>query len=323
LEDKVINTPLNFSFSNLDLYAFNNLAKEWDLDFIKLEAGQFSGTLFQVIDPDFQIGYANFNLKVKQEGKSPPGVWTFAFVIDPHIFWRNYIVQPESIIIYAPNSEINTVSSAGFDVVTFSITEDHLLKIARQVDYPDIVNELRNAEVLITQGPEWKQIRKRLSTELDHFRSVSQNKTIHENKVFLLNELTPQLVKLMLKSKNSTQKVSNKSRLQLLSNVEKIMLGNLTENFTIQEIIEKVETSERTLLYAFKKRFGIGAKAYLKILKLNTVYHVLRQGITESSIAKIARESGFWHLGQFSKDYKNFYGELPTETLFKNSKVEI
>ncbi|RLD37204.1 MAG: AraC family transcriptional regulator, partial [Bacteroidetes bacterium] len=37
-----------------------------------------------------------------------------------------------------------------------------------------------------------------------------------------------------------------------------------------------------------------------------------------SSIANIARASGFWHMGQFYKDYKKFFGELPSDTLKNN-----
>jgi len=28
-----------------------------------------------------------------------------------------------------------------------------------------------------------------------------------------------------------------------------------------------------------------------------------------------AREGGFWHMGKFAADYRNQFGELPSETL--------
>jgi len=117
--------------------------------------------------------------------------------------------------------------------------------------------------------------------------------------------------------------------------VKKVSFPNIVRKLTPAEIlqtqgsawhlvsnhIEKVGFSERTLLYACKKRCGIGPKAYLKILKLNDVYHTFRFGNIESSIAKLARESGFWHMVQFFKDYKKFYGELPSETILKSNKM--
>jgi len=32
----------------------------------------------------------------------------------------------------------------------------------------------------------------------------------------------------------------------------------------------------------------------------------------------MANRHGFWHMGQFAKDYKNLFGELPSQTLSKN-----
>jgi len=29
----------------------------------------------------------------------------------------------------------------------------------------------------------------------------------------------------------------------------------------------------------------------------------------------IANQYGFWHMGQFAKDYNNLFGELPSETI--------
>ena len=309
---------VSITFENLDLFAFNNLAKAWQVDFLKIEKGRFASTLFQVIDPEFQIGHVKFNLGVKQEGTSPPGVWTFAFVIGEPTYWRNYVVQAESVIIYAPDSEINAVSSANFEVVVFSIPEKQLIKIANKSNLSGFLQKLRDDELLKSHGKEWGKIRKRLLKEMKILTSAKNLSLLNESKHFLKNKLSYQLVHLMSKLKKSTLKVSNKSRLKLLSEVERFMLNNMTEHIALKDIVDHVQRSERTLLYAFKKRFGISPMAYFKILKLNRVYHALREGIEEKPIAKLARESGFWHMGQFSKDYKKFYGELPSETIKKS-----
>jgi len=38
-------------------------------------------------------------------------------------------------------------------------------------------------------------------------------------------------------------------------------------------------------------------------------------------VADVANRHGFWHMGQFAKDYRKTFGELPSETL-KRSRVE-
>ena len=56
------------------------------------------------------------------------------------------------------------------------------------------------------------------------------------------------------------------------------------------------------------------------ILKLNNLHHKLHDDKNNSSIASLARESGFWHLGQLYKDYKRFFGVLPSEIVNKGWK---
>jgi AraC family ethanolamine operon transcriptional activator len=39
----------------------------------------------------------------------------------------------------------------------------------------------------------------------------------------------------------------------------------------------------------------------------------------ESRVADIAIRWGFWHMGQFARDYRAMFGELPSETLKKSA----
>ena len=56
--------------------------------------------------------------------------------------------------------------------------------------------------------------------------------------------------------------------------------------------------------------------AYLKIEQLNRVHRKLRDTAPDEMLIKqIALTYGFSHLGQFSRDYKQLFGELPSETL--------
>jgi len=85
----------------------------------------------------------------------------------------------------------------------------------------------------------------------------------------------------------------------------------------VVDIARHLQVSERTLLYAFKNRFNMSTKAYINTLRLNHVHHALYKQLGDKPVASIARESGFWHMGQFFKDYKRFFGVLPSETLKK------
>jgi AraC family transcriptional regulator, ethanolamine operon transcriptional activator len=74
--------------------------------------------------------------------------------------------------------------------------------------------------------------------------------------------------------------------------------------------------SERTLEYAFQEVMGMSPMAYLTRLRLHRVRQVLRMATHGSTtVSAEALNWGFWHFGDFSRAYKDCFGELPSETL--------
>ena len=84
----------------------------------------------------------------------------------------------------------------------------------------------------------------------------------------------------------------------------------------VSELSKIAVINERTLSRIFNKRFGISPKAYLNKLRLNGVRSDLKKySTTKLKVTDIANDWGYWHMGQFAADYKDLFGELPSETL--------
>jgi len=63
------------------------------------------------------------------------------------------------------------------------------------------------------------------------------------------------------------------------------------------------------------ERFGLPPAAYMKARRLNGARRDLcGQHEPSIKIADIANKWGFWHLGQFAKDYRQWFWELPSDT---------
>jgi AraC-like DNA-binding protein len=78
--------------------------------------------------------------------------------------------------------------------------------------------------------------------------------------------------------------------------------------------------SERTLQHAFQKVMGMSPVAYLTRLRLHRVRKALQMATHGSTtVSAQALNWGFWHFGDFSRAYKNCFGELPSETLRRKS----
>jgi AraC family ethanolamine operon transcriptional activator len=88
------------------------------------------------------------------------------------------------------------------------------------------------------------------------------------------------------------------------------------EPLTVFELTQVTRASERTLQYAFRERFGISPKSYLRTRRLNGAHKELRRANpSKVRVSDAARQWGFEHMSQFAADYRRQFGELPSETL--------
>jgi AraC-like DNA-binding protein len=103
---------------------------------------------------------------------------------------------------------------------------------------------------------------------------------------------------------------------KLTKQVDTMVRAVVDRPITLQQICENVETSPRSLNYAFQAVYGLSPMEYLKILRLNQVRWALRKADpTQNRVSGIANRFGFWHMGQFGADYKKMFGETPSTTL--------
>ncbi|WP_171118900.1 helix-turn-helix domain-containing protein [Ruegeria sp. HKCCA5463] len=104
------------------------------------------------------------------------------------------------------------------------------------------------------------------------------------------------------------------TRRRALDRATDLMVANLEDPISIEEICKESGASWRTLDRAFKEQFGQSPKSYYMRLRLNRVREDLLSGSFSGRITDAANRLGFWHMGQFARDYRLFFRELPSET---------
>ena len=84
------------------------------------------------------------------------------------------------------------------------------------------------------------------------------------------------------------------------------------------ELCAALGVSATSLYQAFRSTFGMSPHRYLKMRRMGMVRAALRaRSGPWHSVKAIALSHGFWHLGQFARDYHALYGEPPSATLFQ------
>lgn len=85
---------------------------------------------------------------------------------------------------------------------------------------------------------------------------------------------------------------------------------------SIGELCLAAHVSERTLRVAFVREFDLPPSRYFHNWALQAAHRRLRDADPAAhSVAEIATDVGFGHLGRFSGSYRALYGEMPSTTL--------
>jgi AraC family transcriptional regulator, ethanolamine operon transcriptional activator len=92
------------------------------------------------------------------------------------------------------------------------------------------------------------------------------------------------------------------------------VLAHRSRAVGVPELCEQLHVSRRTLQYCFQDVLGMAPATYLRALRLNGARRDLC-GRGAGSVQDVAAAWGFWHLSQFSADYRRMFGMRPSEAL--------
>ena len=105
---------------------------------------------------------------------------------------------------------------------------------------------------------------------------------------------------------------------------EDYTLSQPTSRPTISDLCSVTNVSERTLQNAFKEIMKMSPTSFLRRLRLHRVRLELQKtSYSQSTVSTVAQNWGFWHFGDFSRSYKDCFGETPSATLRKSRRSTV
>ncbi|WP_338923417.1 helix-turn-helix domain-containing protein [Pseudomonas silesiensis] len=93
------------------------------------------------------------------------------------------------------------------------------------------------------------------------------------------------------------------------------------ETLNLLELSQVAGVSLRQLQQAFKAYSGMTPTHWLRLRRLNSAHReLLKRSPMETTVAEVAMQWSFWHLGRFSSSYRALFQELPSETLKRSCR---
>ncbi|MFD2664382.1 helix-turn-helix domain-containing protein [Halomonas halophila] len=117
---------------------------------------------------------------------------------------------------------------------------------------------------------------------------------------------------------NTERPPSYRHRRQVVDGIRDHLESGAALPVSLDELCEIAHVSQRTLRYSFSSILGISPIQFLRLTRLNRVRRRLCEPDTKTTVSQAAADWGFYHLGQFARDYRRLFSESPSATLVRH-----
>lgn len=283
----------------------------------QLTAGRFEGVLHShVISARAALFVEATNCSIRKQFCVLPGHLRIAYLLDEAAKCNvnGARMHSEHLFINLPMTEIDL--NFGEDHRAAWITLDYE-QIRRQM-HPD--EEPRGLQLhgrlqSIGQAGVFRQLLATAQQEFfkpgtpePHSRTVAAFERV-------LYSLAAWTVSTVLNRDVEARRLSATHRAYLLRRAYEVIDGKLTEGLTMSELCQMIGASRRTLESIFVEALDMSPYQYVRALRLNAVRKaLLSEENANRAIGDVASHWGIWHLSRFAADYRNMFGELPSQT---------
>lgn len=291
---------------------------EWQQEYRQLSAGLFQGRVQHVQLPGMRLVREDSNQALHQRGDLGRGAYGFAMPLalsGPGFFNGQRFGLDSVLLGRGDEMDLRTPTELSLLAV---VVEAELLQPLWQRMYQKPLAGWLEHQLVVPARPAAAQALRRLHTELmarlldpaaaeREWQDETALRQVRDTLLIEWIEVIPERV-------DASSLPTVAAQRQLVNLACELMLAQPDEPLSMLELCGQVGASRRKLTYCFQDVLGTSPMQYLRAVRLNGVRRELRSG-EAAAVQDAAARWGFFHMGQFSLDYKKQFGELPSATL--------
>lgn len=299
----------------LDIEEHAQAMSGWQLRYDQLTAGRFSGELTELHLGGMQLIRDRANQSMVKNGAAWPGSIGFSMPLrsrDPRFHCMGHSIVEPSLLVARADHLPEVQVPAGLDLVCIAIDEQCLQDMLhRQNRAFDLARLPRCYSGLAGTGPQ--ELIRLFSSVLDQHSETAALLGHAAIRDGIRDAILLHLLDLIDGAEE--RPLTSSARKRMVDRAREYAMARREQPPTVLELCNQIGASRRKLQYCFQETLGTNPVAYLRALRLNAAHRQLRRGTGSDSVQTVAAHWGFWHLSRFANDYRQLFGELPSDTL--------
>ncbi|HAV5025341.1 TPA: hypothetical protein JIY97_00540 [Acinetobacter baumannii] len=299
----------------VDPYYHTKLIDDWEFSYNQVSSGKFTGNLNKFWLDGIEIYEEKLTTCIFQEGSNKNNILCLGIFrnIENPVLWMGDTVGQNDIISIHPNKEIMIKTPKESVFYALQIPVNLLLDEELEV----MNNEIYSINNNILSSRMYAKFFN-IFENLEKTTSIINKNT----KKYIKSELIDigcDYINITQKEKPHNSYSKEKAR-KVINEIINYLNFNKDSPITVEDCCQLTYTSRRTLQNYFELVVGCSPSLFLKYWRLNGVRKMILNDKCNMNIGDIASYWGFWHLSQFSSDYKRLFGETPSQTLLSTKK---
>ncbi|MFO0848361.1 MAG: helix-turn-helix domain-containing protein [Gemmataceae bacterium] len=282
----------------------------WQGRLEQLSRGRFEGSLRVVHTGTVRLVAADANQRLRLSGRDAAGLCSVHLVTPENAaaLWHGRRLEPGQFVVHGPEAETDHCTARRLESLALTVRADVLEEAGRSLLHTDGWAVPRTWAARRPPPAAFDDLTRRLTVLLSAAVADPSLLGTPEGR-----RLEQECLRSMAACFASAPEPlpALPVRAGMTRRAEDFFQARLGDAVGAVDVCRELGVSDRTLRLAFRERFGVGPMAYYKCLRLNAVRAELKAD-PAAVIARVAREYGFHHLGNFAADYRRQFGEPPS-----------
>lgn len=305
-----------------DAHNHANSVMGWDQAYYQMSPGTLNSTLKQFTAGHVHVFRETLDQRVLQHGAAPSGRLCFALPLSTKGSARmqGRSVDDDCILVMRGGDEFMFHAPEGMEVLAVTVDRSEISENIPGMTGSHTVEALLRQPVHRVAPGKLQILREHMVHACDEVFAEPGQQPLGQGSDFLAHSLIDALLALLVSPETLREAPDAASaRNYVFEKCHRIALAERAAPPTVMDLCERLHISRRTVQYSFADQVNMTPVQYLRCLRLNGVRKDLIASSSQAlGIGDAAAAWGFFHLSHFASDYRELFGELPSQTERRN-----